>query len=215
MKTVNTGEEPERTSAAPEQSIERGLQIRYRVVWFVVFLAVASVYLWLAKSGWARFEWNRDLDGYYDLLGRAFIGGHLRLPIEPRPELLALADPWDPQLNKPYRVLDLALYNRHYYLYHGAAPALLFFAPWRLLTGHDLPESFAVFVLCLAGYLVLCELLMLVFATLPTRVPLWMFTLFLLTLAFGESVSNLPQRAMFYEIASASGFLFLSYGFFC
>jgi hypothetical protein len=215
MKTVKTGEEPDRTSAAPEQSIERGLQIRYRVVWFVVILAVASVYLWLAKSGWARFEWNRDLDGYYDILGRAFIGGHLQLPIEPRPELLALADPWDPQFNKPYRVLDLALYNRHYYLYHGAAPALLFFAPWRLLTGHDLPESFAVFVLCLAGYLVLCELLMLVLRSLPARVPLWMFALFLLTLAFGEAVPYVLQRAMFYEIALASGFLFVSCGFFC
>jgi len=216
MKTDNTGEELDRASAAPEQCIlEHALQIRYRVVWFVVALAVASVYFWLAKSGWARFEWKRDLDGYYDSLGRAFIGGHLRLPIEPRPELLALADPWDPQLNKPYRVLDLALYNRHYYLYHGAAPALLFFAPWRLLTGHDMPESFAVFVLCFAGYLVLCELLMLVLRSLPSRVPLWMFALFLLTLAFGESVPYLLQRAMFYEIALASGFLFVSCGFFC
>jgi len=185
------------------------------VVWLVVVLAVASVYLWLSRSGWGHFEWKGDLDGYYDLLGRAFIGGHLQLPIEPRPELLALADPYDARLNLPYRALDLALYNRHYYLYHGAAPALLFFAPWRLLTGHDLPESFAVFVLCLTGYLVLCELLMLVLRALPRSVPLWMFMLFLLTLGFGESVPYLLQRAMFYEIALTSGFLFVSCGFFC
>jgi hypothetical protein len=216
MNTTNTGEEPNWTVVAAERIVtQRGLQIRYRIVWFVVVLAVAFVYLWLTKSGWARFEWKRDLDGYYDLLGRAFISGHVQVPLEPRPELLALADPWDPHLNIPYRVLDLVLYHRHYYLYHGAAPALLFFAPWRLLTGHDLAESFAVFVLCLTGYLVLCELLMLVLATLPTCVPLWMFTLFLLTLGFGESVPYLLQRALVYEIALASGFLFVSCGFFC
>jgi hypothetical protein len=216
MNTANPREGHTRTVVAAQRFVtQHGLKIRYRVVWFVVVLAVASIYLWLTKSGWARFEWKGDLDGYYDLLGRAFISGHLQLPIEPRPELLALADPWDARFNLPYRVLDLALYNRHYYLYHGAAPALLFFAPWRLLTGHDLPESFAVFVLCLTGYLVLCELLMLVLATLPTRAPLWMFTLFLLTLGFGESVPYLLQRAMFYEIALASGFLFVSCGFFC
>jgi len=216
MKTADTREEPSRTFATAERFIiQRCVQIQYRVVWLVVVLVVASVYLWLTKSGWARFEWKRDLDGYYDLLGRAFLSGHLRLPIEPRRELLALANPWDPDLNAPYRVLDLALYNRHYYLYHGAAPALLFFAPWRLLTGHDLPESFAVFVMCVGGFLVLCELLMVVLRTLPASVPLWLFALFLLTLALGQSLSNMPQRAMFYEVASAAGFLFASCGFFC
>ena len=215
MNTAGTREEPSGTAADERLCDQQSLPIRYRLVWLVVALAVGSVYLWLAQSGWAQFEWNRDLDGYYDLLGRAFIGGHVQLPIEPRPELLALADPWDARLNQPYRVLDLALYNRHYYLYQGAAPALLFFAPWRLLTGHDLPESFAVFALCLAGYLVLCEILLLVLARLPTHVPLGMFALFLLTLGLGESVSYLLQRAMFYEIALASGFLFVSGGFLC
>jgi len=81
----------------------------------VAALAVGCVYLWLAKSGWAQFEFKRDLDGYYDLLGRAFLHDHLQLPIEPRPELRALSDPWNPQLNLPYRVLDHVLYNRHYY----------------------------------------------------------------------------------------------------
>src|SRR5260370_42675508 len=127
MNTASPREEHTRTVVAAERFVtQHGVKMRYRIGWCVVVLAVASVYLWLTKSGWARFEWKGDLDGYYDLLGRAFISGHLQLPIEPRPELLALADPWDARSNLPYRVLDLALYNRHYYLYHGAAPALLF-----------------------------------------------------------------------------------------
>lgn len=216
MTPANARDESARASAAPERvAIEKGSQIRYRVVWLVAVLAVGSVYLWLTKSGWAQFEWNRDLDGYYDLLGRAFVSGHLQLPLEPRPELLALPNPWDARFNQPYRVLDLVLYHGHYYLYQGAAPALLFFAPWRLLTGHDLPESFAVFAFCLAGYIVLCELLMLALRTLPQRVPLWLFTLLLLTLGLGESVPYLLQRAMFYEIALTAGFLFAIGAFFC
>jgi hypothetical protein len=82
MNTTNTGEEPNWTVVAAERIVtQRGLQIRYRIVWFVVVLAVAFVYLWLTKSGWARFEWKRDLDGYYDLLGRAFISGHVQVPL--------------------------------------------------------------------------------------------------------------------------------------
>lgn len=216
MSPANARDEPTRASAAPERvAVEKGLPIRYRIAWLIAILAAGSVYLGLTKSGWAQFQWNRDLDGYYDLLGRAFLSGHLQLPLEPRQELLSLPDPYDARFNQPYRVLDLVLYHRHYYLYQGAAPALLFFAPWRLLTGHDLPESFAVFAFCLAGYIVLCELLMLVLRTLPQRVPVWMFTLLLLTLGLGESVPYLLQRAMFYEIALTSGFLFIGCAFFC
>lgn len=216
MSPASARDKPTPISAAPDRvAAQNGPQIRYRVVWLLALLAVGSVYLWLTRSGWGQFEWNRDLDGYYDLLARAFLGGHLQLPIEPRPELLSLANPWDSRSNDPYRVLDLVLYNRHYYLYQGAAPALLFFAPWRLLTGHDLPESFAVFVMSVAGYLVMCELLMLVLQSLPQRVPLWMFTVFLLTLGLGESLPYLLQRAMFYEIALTSGFLFVSCAFLC
>lgn len=216
MSAVNARDEPTRMPPAPTRlAVEKGLPVRYRVVWLIAVLAVGSVYLSLTKSGWAKFEWNGDLDGYYDLLGRAFVGGHLQLPLEPRAELLALPDPWDARFNQPYRVLDLVLYHRHYYLYQGAAPALLFFAPWRLITGHDLPESFAVFAFCLAGFIVMCELLMLVLRSLPQPVPLWMFALLLLTLGLGESVPYLLQRAMFYEIALTAGFLFVTCAFFC
>lgn len=214
--TPANAREPAHAPEAPDRlPVEKDLRIRYRVVWLIAVLAAGSVYLWLTKSGWAQFEWNRDLDGYYDLLGRAFLSGHLQLPLEPRPELLALPNPWDARFNQPYRVLDLVLYHRHYYLYQGAAPALLFFAPWRLVTGHDLPESFAVFVFSLAGYIVMCELLMLALRTLPQRVPVWMFTLLLLALGLGESVPYLLQRAMFYEIALTCGFLFAMCAFFC
>ena len=186
----------------------------YRTAWFLVALLVAAFYFWCAQSGYQRFVWDRDLDGYYDLLGRAFLGGKLYLPVEPRPELLALPDPWDATANLPYRLHDAVLYQKHYYLYHGAAPALLLFAPWRLLTRHDLPENFAVFLFCFGGYLLLCELLILVLSFLPYRASPSLFTLFLLVFGLGESLPFLLQRAMVYEVVIAAGFFFLSCGFF-
>ena len=187
----------------------------YRKAWLSTALLVLAFYFWCAQSGYQQFIWNRsDLGGYYDLLGRAFLGGKLYLPVEPRPELLALPNPWDATANLPYRLHDAVLYGKHYYLYHGATPALVLFAPWHLLTGHDLPENFAVFLLCSGGYLFLCELLILVLPFLAYRISPALFALFLLVLGLGNSLPFLLGRAVVYEVAIASGFLFLSGGFF-
>src|SRR6185369_9400820 len=98
-------------------------------------LIVGLTYLWFLQCAGARFYWTYDLDDYYSLLGRAFAKGQLHLPRQPPPELLALADPWDPAQNERFGMHDAVLFNKRYYLYHGAAPALMLFTPWRLVTG--------------------------------------------------------------------------------
>ena len=50
----------------------------------------------------------------------------------------------------------MALFNGRYYLYFGAAPAVALFLPWRIVTGHDLPENFALFLFCFGGYVFYC-----------------------------------------------------------
>jgi hypothetical protein len=94
-----------------------------------VILAIGCYYLWAVRAAGHRFEWGRDLPGYYNYLGRALARGQTYLPIEPRPELLALPTPWDPTANVQYGMHDMALFRGRYYLYHGAGPALLLFAP--------------------------------------------------------------------------------------
>ena len=44
---------------------------------------------------------------------------------------------------------DYAYYNGKYYVYFGILPCLVFFLPYRLLTGHDLPNYIPVVSLCL------------------------------------------------------------------
>jgi hypothetical protein len=207
---------------------------RYRAARIAAAFAVGALYFWIIGIGadHERFAWDSGLDasyglpnhavlpgsigvtGYYDLLGRAFVNGQLRLPVEPVPELLALSDPWSDKINRPYRLLDTALYNRHYYLYHGATPAVLLFAPWYFITRHDFPENFAAFLLSLGGYLFLAALFIRVISSLAIRLPLGLYILFLVALGVGQTVPFLLHRAKVYEVAIACGYFCLCSGFY-
>ncbi|MDO8540135.1 MAG: hypothetical protein Q7S40_06790 [Opitutaceae bacterium] len=90
----------------------------------------------------------------YALLARGFLQGHLSIAATPSPELLALRDPYDPAARQgaPY-LHDASLFGGRYYIYFGPAPALLLFAPWRLITGTDLATSHAVFAFASAACL--------------------------------------------------------------
>lgn len=209
-------------------------RVKDRIAWLAAFLVVGAFYFWIIGIGAEpnRFAWNSGLDkyyglpspaiakgswdinGYYDLLGRAFADGHLYLPIHPQPELLALPNPQDNRFNQPYKLLDVVLYQRRYYLYHGPTPALLLFAPWYLITRHDLPENFATFAFALGGYCFLSILFLRILAFLSRPVPTALKTLCLLALGIGQSVPFLLHRVKVYEVAIASGYFCLSAGFY-
>ncbi len=98
---------------------------------------VAWLYVWFATGGSYHFASGAN---YYDWLADAFLAGQLHLKIAPAPELLALADPYDPEQHFRYRVPDLSLYDGKYYLYFGPVPGLLH-ALWKGLTGRAVPEN--------------------------------------------------------------------------
>ena len=50
---------------------------RYRIGWRAVSALVGIFYLWQVGSAFERFVWSDHLDGYYDLLARGFLKGHL------------------------------------------------------------------------------------------------------------------------------------------
>src|SRR5882757_5023483 len=171
---------------------------------------MGASYLWQLRAAGYRFDWSHDQSGYYNYLGRAFAHGRLALPIEPAPELLALPNPWDPAANEPYRMHDMALFRGRYYLYHGAGPAVMLFAPWRLITGHDLPERFALFLFCFGGFAFSCGSLLrwLALAGVKTSPPL--LALMLLALGVCQSVPYLLSRVWVYEVAIGAGYFCIS-----
>ena len=181
--------------------------------WAVMLLVTSAVgcyYLWAVRASGPGFEWGRDLGGFYNYLARAFVNKHLYLPFAPAPQLLALPNPWDPAVGNDYKVFDLALYNRRYYVYHGAAPALLLFAPWRLLTKHDLPENFAVFLLAFGGFLFSCATLLRILSLAGAKLGPIVLAVLLVALGGCQGVPFLFSRIFVYEVAIAGGYFFLS-----
>ncbi len=153
----------------------------------------------LASAGPLHFVY--DLGGYYNYLTRGFAEGQLHLPITPDPRLLAAANPQDPSIPMEWKMHDLVLYKGRYFLYHGAAPALLLFGPWRVLTGYDLPEAVAGWVFVSLG----------VWGLLILARPFTVWTA--LALGLGSGVLLILPRILVYEIAISCGFACLAWAF--
>ena len=180
------------------------------VVLVLMALVIGCYYHWAVRAAGYDIRWERNGNGYYNYLARGFAGGHLFLPVEPAPQLLAQPNPWDPRVDGSLKLFDAVLYKRHYYLYHGPGPALMLFVPWRLLTGRDMPENFALFVFCFGGYLFACGALLgaLKIAGVTASPPV-LATIFL-ALGTCQAVPFLLNRVWVYEIAIGGGYFCLS-----
>lgn len=120
--------------------------------------ACAGLLAWIANSA-AVFEGDKsDAWHHYEYLVDGFRKGQASLSVEPAPELLRLPDPYDPARNGPWRLWDASLYRGKFYLYFGPTPALVML-PWRVLTGHHLPQRLAVALFGAAGMAALALLI--------------------------------------------------------
>jgi hypothetical protein len=124
-------------------------------------------------------------------------------------------NPLDPNIPPDVpKLYDAVLFNRRYYLYQGAGPAAMLFLPYRLATGYDLPEAFALFLFGLGGYVFAGLTLMSLFAYARVEVKPGILALLLLALGFCQSVPFLLNRPWFYEIAIGGGYFCVSAGLF-
>lgn len=111
-----------------------------RMVWLPFSgLIVLLSYLYFLTAG------TMDLPpgaAQYGLLTEAFLAGQLHLRIDPSPELLASANPYDPHQKTPGRlsVHDASFYNGRLYIYWGPVPAIIRM-PWYLATHSHIPSS--------------------------------------------------------------------------
>src|ERR1700730_15890582 len=92
-------------------------------------LGLMAILVFFATAGTLRFERGMR---YYDELGAALLRGHLYVAQQPSAELLALPNPYDATQNHGLVLHDASLYNGHFYLYFGPAPALIH-TVWHLL----------------------------------------------------------------------------------
>jgi hypothetical protein len=175
-----------------------------------VLCALAVVWLmhWtVASSGGFNPPGDED---YYNYLVRGWRAGHLHLAKEPRPEMLHLADPYDPAQNHEVRLGDASYYQGHYYLYFSAAPALLLHLPYGLITGRELGTTTAVFVYLVVGFLAACLLWSRLRAHFFPASPLLLGPLGILLLGLGNHLLVLARRPLVWELPITAAYAFAS-----
>lgn len=189
-------------------------RIRFWTPISLVFLSIVGFYGWTALSPhsgqkvdgvWSEPFYQRASTGY-EQLAEAFLNGRLSMTEQPRPELLALPDPYDPAANGQFRHHDWVLYEGKYFLYWSPLPAILLFVPASLL---GLPMNSALACIILSS-----TLLALLFALLTKMVPNYrswspiksICLLFLL--GFGSYSPILLRRPAAYEVAILMGSTF-------
>ena len=167
------------------------------VLWF---------YHWTVKSAWGYDSWGES--DYYNLLVQGYRQGHLYLNKQPSPELLALADPYDPAQNGPHRLPDTSYFRGHYYLYFGAAPAVALMWPYAAITGREMLTGVAVMIFVSVAFLAATGLWLAVRRRYFPASSAWVAPAGVLALGFGTHLLALARRPMWWELPIAAGIAF-------
>jgi len=177
--------------------------------------AVVAFYVWTVDSAGGPFQWAGIKSDYYNLLTDGFLARHLYLKLAPVPELVALADPFDPVANARYRVHDMSLYRGKYYMYFGPVPVLTLFLPWRVVTRMPLPEDLAALIYVTAGYSFSLFLLSLLLRANGIRRGGLLGGAAAAALGLGQYGVVLLRDPKVYGVAVAAGYCFFAAGTYC
>jgi hypothetical protein len=173
-----------------------------------IIAAVAAFYCWTATSSGTGFQWGERQTDYYNLQAEAFQAGQIALLVTPKPELLALPNPYDAKANAAYRLYDASLYKGKYYLYFGPVPVLTLFLPWKAITGSGIPAGFSIVVFLTAGYIFSCLLLFQLLRASGVRAPMLLRCVAVVCLGLCQAAPILLRRPEIYEVAIAAALCF-------
>ena len=157
----------------------------------------------------------------YNQLADAFLDGRLYLAKEP-PEFLAnMENPYDyyhrtqqaAVLGQTY-YWDAAYFGGHYYVYFGVLPVLIFYLPFKALTGLDLPNR-AVIQICLAlfaiGAFLLIEKIIKKFFN-PSKIPYLAYVMLCLIFVNASGAVFIAKRPDFYSIPIIMSLALVAFG---
>ena len=210
---------PNATKRLGKQSFYRRLSQNHWFGWFLrnqsnIWLVLAGVclvwvYVWIITIGNTR-NWTEGRN-YYWMLTQAFQNGQTYLLVDPKPDLLALENPYDLQQRTGLKFLwDTTLYNGKYYLYWGPVPAVLGMLinsiTSRPVTDSELVFSF-VFGTALFSVLLLRKICG------DYRFPSWIFWGGALAAAINIPLIWLLTHPVYYEASISGGQFFMMAGF--
>lgn len=186
-------------------------QTAKRIVLVATLAAVLGHYLWTVSSNGRPIDFDPHSVEYYNRLTEALLEGRLSLRPDPDPALLALPNPYG-EANQPFRranlTQDLSLYGGRYYLYFGVAPVLVLFVPFRLLTGHALPQSLAAALLLFGAVAWSVASFRLLQQRFQPATPFLLRWLSLVALGLGNFGLFVLRRVAVYEVATTAAAFF-------
>src|SRR5580658_9426275 len=185
--------------------------------WAVLVLALAGwFYLWTATSAGSPLSTKLQQDDLYNRLADGFLAGQLSFLEKPNPALADLQDPWDPAQNAGLSTFhDVSYFRGKYYLYFGAAPAILLLAPWKAVTGTYLGENVAAAVFSWLGVGASIGLVLVLRRRHFPALGGWIGGTCLVGLAFGNFAAILLRRPVYYELAISSAYAFAMAALLC
>jgi hypothetical protein len=150
--------------------------------------------------------------GLYWMVADAIAHHQTSLLVRPRPELLALPNPYDPVQNVHYRVHDVSLYKGRYYVYFGVAPVVVLYLPYRFLMGEVLSDREGAWLFASGAYALACLLLDVLWNRWWPMAPRWLLVFLCVCMGFSNTFPFLLRRPAVYECAIAAGqfFMFLA-----
>lgn len=183
-----------------------------RAILTAVCVAVVSGYAYLARLGGSEWSMLNPADAYYNLLVEGFRAGHLSVKKEVPTGFARLADPYDPNANRTYRILpyalsDLSYYKGRFYLYFGVTPALLLFWPYLAVTGHYLFDKQAVTICCPIGFLISVGLLYMLWRRHFAQVNGAVVAACAVALGLATGVPTLLPQSDIYQVAISCGYM--------
>jgi hypothetical protein len=182
-----------------------------KLPWILVpILLVAIVDLWIVSAGrWWNWPQYTALN---DMQADAFVHGQTSLLAQPKPELLALPNPYDAKANRDLRLHDAVLFQGKYYLYWGPLPAMLLAAVKLVAPGVVVGDQHLAFVFAIAGVCVSAILLRFIRERWFGDTPRWTLWAAILLAGLVTPMPFLLARASAYEVAILAGQFFLLSG---
>ena len=180
--------------------------------WGAAALLCIGLYFLVASENRELYRARPVTYNHYDLLAGAFLSGRLDITLPPDPEKDVPGH--DPMKYTP-RVHDVSLYHGKYYLYFGAGPAVVLFAPWKLLTGTDLPQYWAGALFASLGYLFTLALLRSIRRDYLPWIPRGLLFVSALVLGVANWWPMLLSRVGVWEICVSSAYCFSCLALLC
>jgi hypothetical protein len=179
-------------------------------VTFFVAIWVITIYVWFVSIGhWT--SWPKTTT-YYSQLADAFLQGQTNLLVKPDPALFEIVDPYDFNNRQKFSTpWDVSYFNGRFFLYWGAAPAVLLVALHPFFH-QEIGDQILVFVFLSGTYIFACLLILQMRSRLFPGIS-WAFVLpGILLVGLANPLPWLLNRPSIYEAAIASGQFFLITG---